>query len=172
MPNDAYNALWNDFVNETLEESYDYQKSVKKGYPERKNAILTGGKKPVKTGKPFVVNPPKERSKSAPPGAGVFQESIDQEHWIGSVVFVKPLNVYGVVEDKIEEGGQYTYQVSYWDKNNNAVKASNGAPSGWHRADELYDQEGLTESSGMSSGAIAGSVNNNVFGLSDEEMGR
>lgn len=102
-----YESLWNDFLNENAEDDTAVQDRIKKGYPARKSAILTGGKKPVKTGKPFNIDPPKSRSKSAPPGAGVLEE------------------------------------------------------------------ESLDESSGMAAGSIVGSAGNrNVFGLSDEEMGR
>ena len=69
---------WRDFV-DSLHELEAYQKQVRKGYVKKKNQYTQTG--PQKSGgTPFDQEPPKTRSKSAPPGfGGALEEEVEPE---------------------------------------------------------------------------------------------
>ena len=64
---------WRDFV-DSIHELEAYQKKVRKGYVKKRNQYTQTG--PQKSGgAPFDQDPPKTRSKSAPPGFGAVGEA-------------------------------------------------------------------------------------------------
>jgi len=69
---------WKDFV-DSLHELEAYQKQVRKGYVKKRNQYTPTG--PQKSGgAPFDQEPPKTRSKSAPPGfGGALEEEVEPE---------------------------------------------------------------------------------------------
>ena len=71
-------TTWQDFV-DSLHELEAYQKKVRKGYVKKRNQYTQTG--PQKTGgAPFDKEPPKTRSKSAPPGfGGALEEEVPPE---------------------------------------------------------------------------------------------
>jgi hypothetical protein len=71
-------TTWRDFV-DSLQELEAYQQKVRKGYVKDRNQYTQTG--PQKTGgAPFDEEPPKTRSKSAPPGfGGSLEEEVEPE---------------------------------------------------------------------------------------------
>ena len=68
---------WRDFV-DSIQELEAYQKKVRKGYVKKRNQYTQTG--PQKSGAaPFDQEPPKTRSKSAPPGFGAIGEEVEPE---------------------------------------------------------------------------------------------
>ena len=66
---------WRDFV-DSIHEVEAYQKKVRKGYVKNRNKYTQTG--PQKSGgAPFDQEPPKTRSKSAPPGFGAIGEEVE-----------------------------------------------------------------------------------------------
>lgn len=86
---------WKDFV-DSIHEVEAYQKKVRKGYVKNRNKYTQTG--PQKSGgAPFDQEPPKTRSKSAPPGFGAIGEEVEAssfdtndtlepEIWIGEEI--------------------------------------------------------------------------------------
>lgn len=86
---------WKDFV-DSIHELEAYQKKVRKGYVKNRNKYTQTG--PQKSGgAPFDQEPPKTRSKSAPPGFGAIGEEVEAssfdtndtlepEIWIGEEI--------------------------------------------------------------------------------------
>lgn len=69
---------WRDFV-DSLHEVEEYQRKVRKGYVKDRNKYTKTGPQ-RKGGAPFNQEPPKTRSKSAPPGfGGAMEEKVEPE---------------------------------------------------------------------------------------------
>ena len=69
---------WKDFV-DSLHEVEEYQRKVRKGYTKDRNEYTQTGPQ-RKSGEPFEEDPPKTRSKSAPPGfGGSLEEEVEPE---------------------------------------------------------------------------------------------
>ena len=68
---------WRDFV-DSLHELEAYQKKVQKGYVKKRDQYTQTGPQKIGGG-PFDQEPPKTRSKSAPPGFGAMGEEVEPE---------------------------------------------------------------------------------------------